>query len=108
VRRQTSTQQHQEAYCFGSCCSMQTSTGLQCASDSLPWRAQGHSIPSKYLGSSNNPTIGASQAQLSGEIQELGVEFATDELHHVIFLRTALGSAAPDKPAVRRAPPSPA
>jgi len=36
------------------------------------------------------------------------VEFATDELHHVIFLRTALGSAAPDKPAVRRAPPSPA
>ncbi len=73
-----------------------------------PWHAQGAGIPSKYIGSSNNPTIGATQAQLSGEIQELGVEFATDELHHVIFLRTALGSAAPDKPAVRRAPRSPA
>ncbi len=65
-----------------------------------PWHAQGRGIPFKYAGNADNPTIGARQATLSPAIQALGQEFAVDELHHVIFLRTALGSAAQSKPAV--------
>ena len=62
--------------------------------------AQGSGIPSKYLGSANNPTTGAHKANLSTAVRALGTEFAADELNHVILLRTALGSAAIDKPAV--------
>ena len=63
--------------------------------------AQGYGIPLKYRGSVNNASTGAHRANLSAPIKSLGSEIAVDELHHVAFLRTALGAAAPDKPAVR-------
>ncbi len=54
----------------------------------------------QYRGSANNPSTNAHKANLSAPINSLGSEIAADELNHVIFLRTALGAAAPDKPAV--------
>ena len=63
-------------------------------------RAQGFGIPVQYRGSANNPSMNAHRANLSAPINSLGSEIAADELNHVIFLRTALGAAAPDKPAV--------
>ena len=62
--------------------------------------AQGYGIPLQYRGSVNNASTGAHRANLSPAIKTLGTEIATDELHHVAFLRTALGASAPDKPAV--------
>ncbi len=62
--------------------------------------AQGYGIPLQYRGSVNNASTGAHRANLSPAVKTLGVEIATDELHHVAFLRTALGASAPDKPAV--------
>ncbi len=61
---------------------------------------QGYGIPVQYRGSANNPSTNAHKANLSAPINSLGSEIAADELNHVIFLRTALGAAAPDKPAV--------
>ena len=67
----------------------------------MTWvHVQGYGIPLRYRGSVNNASTGAHRANLSAPVKSLGAEIAADELNHVIFLRTALGASAPDKPAV--------
>lgn len=64
--------------------------------------ATGAGIPSEYLGSNPGAVTGGTQVSFTGQtvLQEYATEIAQDELNHVIFLRTALGSAAVDRPAI--------
>ncbi len=64
--------------------------------------ATGSGIPSEYIGANPGEVIGGTQVSFAGQtvLQEYANEIAQDELNHVIFLRSALGSAAVDRPKI--------
>jgi hypothetical protein len=64
--------------------------------------ATGAGIPSQYIGTNPGAVTGGTQVSFTGQpvLQEYANEIAQEELNHVIFLRSALGSAAVDRPAI--------
>jgi len=64
--------------------------------------ATGAGIPSQYTGTNPGTVTGGTQVSFTGQpvLQAYANEIAQEELNHVIFLRSALGSAAVDRPTI--------
>lgn len=64
----------------------------------------GHGLPAKDTGGSGGPSGGvtfpSTPPNLSGVVLQYALEIAADELDHVLFLRSALGSQAVSEPKI--------